>query len=151
MDKGVYCLVLRNRACRVRTGALGVIRFRAGFHVYAGSAQGSGGLKRVSRHIGLAGTKNRAPKWHIDYLLTSRSFDLASVVCASADEKIECGLARTLGGVPVPSFGCSDCDCDSHLFYFAGDPLDDVARAFLALGLVPVIKTLITSNAQSNI
>jgi len=151
MDKGVYCLVLRNPACSTGVGAIGRCDFHAGFHVYTGSALGSGGLKRVSRHIELSRKKNRAPKWHIDYLLTSRSFDLASVVCASTDEKIECGLARTLGGVPVPSFGCSDCDCDSHLFYFPLDPRDDIAGAFRALDLVPLIKTLITSNAQSNI
>lgn len=151
MDKGVYCLVLRNPSCSTGVGAIGRCGFHAGFHVYAGSALGSGGLKRVSRHIELSRKKNRAPKWHIDYLLTSRNFDLASVVCASTDEKIECGLAQTLGGVPVPSFGCSDCDCESHLFYFAGNPLDDVVRAFLAQGLVPVITTLITRNAQYTI
>jgi Uri superfamily endonuclease len=151
MAKGVYCLVFRNPKCSIGVGALGHRDFQAGYHVYTGSALGSGGLKRVSRHIGLSRKKNRPPKWHIDYLLTSRNFDLVSVVCASTDEKIECRLAQTLGGIPVPSFGCSDCDCDSHLFYFAGNPLDDVVRVFLALDLVPVITTLITPNAQCTI
>jgi Uri superfamily endonuclease len=147
MDKGVYCLVMRNRACRLRVGALGHCGFPAGFHVYTGSAQGSGGLKRVSRHIRLSRSRDRTPKWHIDYLISSQNFDITSVVCAYTQENVECRLAQALGGLPVPSFGCSDCDCDSHLFYFPADPEDDIARAFQSLGLSPVIKTIITPHA----
>ena len=82
MDKGIYCLVLRNPACTVHVGALGAQAFAAGFHVYAGSAQGSGGLQRVRRHMLLAQERDRHPKWHIDYLLTSDNFSLISVICA---------------------------------------------------------------------
>lgn len=62
MDKGVYCLVFHNPACTVRIGALGEIAFRKGWHIYVGSALGSGGLKRLGRHIALAADKDKRPK-----------------------------------------------------------------------------------------
>jgi Uri superfamily endonuclease len=151
MDKGIYCLVLRNPSCSIRVGALGQCGFHAGFHVYIGSAQGTGGLKRVSRHIALAENRDRHPKWHIDYLLVDRNFDLISVICASTTKKYECRLAQALNGLPVPLFGCSDCGCDSHLFYFPEYPYDQVTGAYQALGLVPVITTIITPNVESNL
>jgi Uri superfamily endonuclease len=143
MDKGIYCLVLRNTACAVRVGALGQRSFAPGFHVYVGSAQGSGGLKRVSRHIRLARSRDRLPKWHIDYLLSSSGFVLCAVACARTDEKLECLLAETLRGVPVPLFGCSDCTCSSHLLYYPDHPQDQIITAFETLGLDPTIKTII--------
>jgi len=151
MDKGIYCLVLRNPACTVHIGALGAQAFAAGFHVYVGSAQGSGGLQRVRRHILLARERDRRPKWHIDYLLTSDNFDLFSVVCASTDQKFECRLAGTLPGSPVPRFGCSDCSCSSHLFHTYDDPRDGIRIAFRRLGLTPAIKTLITPRAKDTL
>ena len=148
MDKGIYCLVLRNPACTVTVGALGAQAFAAGFHVYVGSAQGSGGLQRVRRHILLAQDQDRRPKWHIDYLLMSDNFSLISVICASTEQKFECRLAGTLPGSPVPRFGCSDCSCSSHLFFTPDDPRDRIMIAFQGLGLDPSIKTLITPRAK---
>jgi Uri superfamily endonuclease len=148
MDKGIYCLVLRNPECTVHVGALGAQAFAAGFHVYVGSAQGSGGLQRVRRHILLAKDRDRHPKWHIDYLLTSDNFNLFSVVCAPTEQKFECRLAGTLSGSPLPRFGCSDCSCSSHLFHTHDDPRDGIMNAFRGLGLIPAIKTLITPHAK---
>jgi Uri superfamily endonuclease len=140
--------VLRNPACTVKVGALGAQAFAAGFHVYAGSARGSGGLNRVRRHILLAQDHNRRPKWHIDYLLTSDNFNLISVICASTEQKFECRLAGTLPGSPVPRFGCSDCSCGSHLFFTPDDPRDQIMIAFQGLGLTPAITTLNTPGAK---
>ncbi len=151
MDKGIYCLILRNPECIVNVGALGPLAFAAGFHVYAGSAQGSGGLQRVRRHILLARDRDRRPKWHIDYLLTNDKFDLLSVICASTEQKFECRLAGNLPGSPVPRFGCSDCSCSSHLFFTPDDPHNEIRIAFQGLGLAPAIKTLITPRAKGNI
>ena len=148
MDKGIYCLVLRNPACIVHVGALGARAFASGFHVYVGSAQGSGGLQRVRRHILLAQDRDRRPKWHIDYLLTSNTFELFSVICASTEQKFECRLAKTLPGTPVPQFGCSDCSCSSHLFHTHNDPGDGIRIAFQGLLLVPAITTLNTPGAK---
>jgi Uri superfamily endonuclease len=149
MDKGIYCLVLRNPACTVAVGALGQRSFAAGFHVYVGSAQGSGGLKRVARHVRLAKNRNRRPKWHIDYLLTDSHIDLVSVACAFTGKELECRLAETFRGTPVHLFGCSDCACTSHLFYYPENPLDEIISAFQAIGLVPTIKTLNILHAES--
>ena len=74
MDKGIYCLVLKNPACTVRVGALGPVSFAAGWHCYIGSALGPGGLVRLERHLRLAAHRDRRPKWHIDYLLTDPRF-----------------------------------------------------------------------------
>jgi Uri superfamily endonuclease len=146
MVKGIYCLLLQNTACTIIVGALGPVTFTPGFHVYVGSAQGSGGLKRVIRHINLNRNYNRNPRWHIDYLLTNENFVLCTVVCAQTDEKIECLLAKKLNGTPVPFFGCSDCTCNSHLLYYPDKPLDQISQVFHTMGLNPNIKTIIYPN-----
>jgi len=137
MDKGLYCLVLENPGCTVRVGALGEIAFRGGWHVYVGSALGSGGLARLERHRRLATARDKQPKWHIDYLLVNPAFRLASAVSATTGERLECRLAAAIGGKGIPAFGCSDCDCPSHLFFFPRDPAGPVREAFRACGLAP--------------
>jgi Uri superfamily endonuclease len=137
MDKGIYCLVFRNPGCRVTIGALGEIGFRRGWHLYIGSALGSGGLARLMRHIALAELKDKLPKWHVDYLLTSDQVILRYTVAAITTKPLECDLARAIGGDSVSGFGCSDCDCLSHLFFRRTNPVNGVERAFRILGLVP--------------
>jgi len=142
MDKGIYCLVFKNPACTVRAGALGEIGFGRGWHIYAGSALGSGGLARLERHIALSREKDRRPKWHVDYLSTSHAFTLRYTVHAVTEERLECLLAETIGGEHVPGFGCSDCSCTSHLFYRKKMPVAEVRAAFRTLGLDARTKTL---------
>lgn len=146
MDKGIYCLVLENPACTVRVGALGPLPFTAGWHCYIGSALGPGGLARLERHLNLAAHMDKRPKWHIDYLLTDPRFRIAYAVSAPTTDPLECRLAESLawGGAGVPRFGCSDCDCPSHLMYRPRDPQDEIIAAFSGLGFSPVIKTIIT-------
>ncbi|MDD2472729.1 MULTISPECIES: GIY-YIG nuclease family protein [unclassified Methanoculleus] len=135
MDKGVYALILENPRCEVRIGAPGTREFSEGRHIYVGSAQGSGGLARVNRHVNLAFLRDRQPRWHIDRLLLDPRFTLAAAVTAVTDRDCECDLARAVGGSFVPGFGCSDCTCPSHLFYRPGDPVREVLAAFRGLGL----------------
>jgi Uri superfamily endonuclease len=135
MDRGVYCLVLRNDGCSLEIGKLGMREFATGWHVYVGSALGPGGLARARRHARLAQNRDRAPKWHIDYLLLSPRFSLEAIYCAPTDEPAECAVARGLGGPSVPGFGCSDCRCASHLFFRPGDPGGEIAGVFAGLGL----------------
>jgi len=143
MDRGTYCLILRNRRCGVKVGAIDAISFPEGWHVYVGSAQGAGGLFRVRRHIRVAFEGISAPRWHIDYLLGHPAFSLVAVACAvTADRESECTIARRMGGVPVPGFGCSDCRCFSHLFYFTSNPEKAVISTFSSLGLSASIKTI---------
>ena len=142
MDKGIYCLVFENPSCTVRVGALGEIAFRRGWHIYVGSALGSGGLARLDRHIALSRNKDRRPTWHVDYLSASQSFCLRSSVSAITEERLECRLAEALGGENIPGFGCSDCDCRSHLFYRRRNPVKETEAVFRSLGLAACTKTL---------
>lgn len=142
MDKGVYCLVLENSPRRVRVGALGTLEFSDGWHVYVGSARGPGGLLRVARHIRYSQNPSRAPRWHIDYILANPAFDPVLALCASTNCDMECRLAEAMPALPVPGFGCSDCRCPSHLFYFDHHPKPDLLAVFEKLELGVSIKNI---------
>ncbi len=142
MDKGIYCLVFRNPACTVRVGALGEHAFRWGWHVYVGSALGSGGLARRERHVALSRDRDRQPKWHVDYLSADPRFMLRATVHAVTTDRLECSLAAALGGESVPGFGCSDCRCSSHLFFRSRNPVGEIADAFRTIGLAPATSVL---------
>ncbi|NLM81520.1 MAG: GIY-YIG nuclease family protein [Candidatus Methanoculleus thermohydrogenotrophicum] len=142
MVKGVYALVLEGPCREVRIGALGVREFAAGWHIYVGSARGSGGLARVGRHLRLALLKDRPPRWHIDYLLLDPHFAPVAAVTAATDLDCECDLARAIGGARVPGFGCSDCACPSHLFSRPAYPVPELLDAFVRLGLDAHIATI---------
>ena len=144
MEKGVYCLVLFNGSCTIQVGALGNLAFPGGWHVYTGSAQGPGGLIRVQRHINLTRSQKSTKRWHIDYMLGNQGVTLLTTLCACTTQPVECKLAKAIGGIPVMGFGCSDCHCGSHLFYFDKDPVNDIARAMISIGLDPVIATINT-------
>jgi Uri superfamily endonuclease len=145
MDKGVYCLIFKNQDIIVRVGALGNLTFKAGWHIYVGSALGSGGLKRLDRHISLAHLHDKKPKWHIDYLLTNPAFSLCYVIYAVTQEQYECRLAQSLSNSGVPGFGCSDCSCSSHLLFRWQDPREEILSKCRNLKIDPVIKTIINS------
>ena len=117
MDGGTYTLVLdRASGDSITVGALGDLEFSAGWYAYTGSALGSGGFSRVDRHRAVAAGENDARHWHVDYLLGDDATGVERVVTTAAD--IECDVARRLAdavGGAVPDFGCSDCDCSSHL------------------------------------
>ena len=151
MDKGIYCLVFKNPGCTVRVGALGEIAFQSGWHCYVGSALGSGGLKRLERHISLAALHDKRPKWHVDYLHTSSCFSLVYAVYAVTGERLECPLAHELGEGGVPKFGSSDCTCTSHLFYRQCDPQDEILAAFRNLGLTPITKTILNPGVKDTL
>jgi len=140
MDKGVYCLLLECTASQtIRIGALGEREFAPGWYLYAGSALGSGGLSRVSRHIRFYREQYRRPKWHIDYLMADASVRLRKVICAKTESDLECVLAAAIGGDGVPEFGCSDCNCATHLFYRRTMPEAEVLTAFERTGLCGVV------------
>jgi len=136
MEKGIYCLILRNPACTVRVGALGEISFEEGWHCYVGSALGPGGLSRAWRHVRLWEEGGCRPRWHIDYLLLSGRFRPVCLYTAETTARYECPLAREIGGDSVAGFGSSDCKCRSHLFCRPQDPEAEVRKAFLSLDLL---------------
>ncbi len=122
--KGVYVLKLQiDKDTVIRVGKLGNIRFKKGYYAYIGSALGTGGFKRVTRHFNVASGKNMTRKWHIDYLLPhSKS---VNALLISTEESIECSVAKAIGEfcVGIPWFGCSDCSCPSHLFFMGNESI----------------------------
>ena len=103
----------------VETGSLGKLRMKHGWYVYTGSAR-----KNLSARIARHKRKLRKQKhWHIDYLTPlAKSIKALPIMTF---RNLECKLAADLeaiGGRGVPGFGCSDCRCKSHLFYFPESP-----------------------------
>jgi endonuclease-3 len=114
---GTYTLVVELlEAASIEVGALGTSEFDPGWYAYTGSALGAGGFSRVERHEELAAGARDTRHWHIDYLL-GHSDSTIDAVLTSDGADIECAVAAAIDGDPVADFGCSDCACDSHLYY----------------------------------
>ena len=119
-DRGVYMLLIEiDKSISINIGSLGQVEFQKGYYVYIGSAMNSLS-KRIARHR----RKKKVKRWHIDYL----SAEAASInpVPINTGERMECELAKNVQEITdssVHRFGSSDCNCPSHLFYFATEPL----------------------------
>ncbi len=114
---GTYTLLIELSKCAdIEVGALGTYTFDAGWYAYVGSALGTGGFSRVERHRELADGERDVRHWHVDYLLDHEASTIQSVVQAAGVDA-ECKIAGAIDESPIPEFGCSDCDCGSHLFY----------------------------------
>ncbi len=115
--KGVYVLFLRlDREKYIQVGKLGKLHFKKGFYAYIGSARGAGGFKRVTRHFNVASGMNSTRRWHIDYFLPHSDIILAAL--SPTPQDLECTISKSLSDFcGIPGFGCSDCNCTSHLFY----------------------------------
>ncbi|MDR1618451.1 MAG: GIY-YIG nuclease family protein [Treponema sp.] len=131
-DGGNYLVVLELPEPReTKTGALGLIAFRAGWYVYAGSAR-KNLSRRMNRHLRKTGKRKH---WHIDYLVPLAGKIRALPILSSRN--LECELAAALaklGGEAVPRFGASDCrtqGCGSHLYFFPDPPLEN--RRFIEM------------------
>ena len=112
--KGCYCLIMKIEEKREIKIAkkLGKIRFEKGFYVYVGSAMNS--LEaRLKRHL----SNEKKMHWHIDYLL--KKAEIVDIIY-NKNKKVECELSQYLSSktTGIKDFGCSDCECESHLYYF---------------------------------
>ena len=117
-EPGIYTLILYlEKAREINVGSLGSVGFSAGYYSYTGSARGSGGLKRVDRHLQVLHGEKKTRRWHIDYLLPNTFFQELFITKTMRD--VECQIARSIARklLPVKGFGCTDCDCTSHLHY----------------------------------
>lgn len=114
IQKGTYILFLSfHTGIETKVGSLGSVKLLAGDYCYVGSAK-SGLDQRLSRHF----SHKKTVHWHIDYL-TVLCKNMAAY--ETEDQNItECDLAKFVikkGGIPaVVGFGCSDCNCKTHLF-----------------------------------
>jgi len=115
-DGGTYVLVLAvDSPLDTRVGALGTVTVHTGWVAYVGSACGPGGFARIDRHRRVATGAQSTRHWHIDWLLGHDAVSIADTV-RFPGRAIECRVAAALDGGIAPGFGCSDCDCDTHLF-----------------------------------
>jgi Uri superfamily endonuclease len=120
---GTYALVLRSqvKVC-AQIGRWRHLNIRPGYYIYVGSAFGPGGIMaRVSRHC----REGKSKHWHIDYL---REYTKVAVVWFSVaptrlEHKWADALAKLKGTTSISGFGCSDCNCEAHLFYSEKKPV----------------------------
>ncbi len=118
IEPGIYTILLAlRRPQEIEVGSLGAISFAAGYYAYTGSARGSGGCKRVDRHIRLTQGIVSTRRWHIDYLLPNTEFQKVFITRTTRD--LECKIASTIAErlKSVKGFGCTDCRCSSHLHH----------------------------------
>ena len=112
--KGCYCLIINlDETSKIKIGKLESIDFEKGCYVYVGSAMNY--LEsRLNRHL----RQDKKLHWHIDYLL--KKAEITDIIYNESTEKIECDLSRYISSKSkgIENFGCSDCDCKSHLYYF---------------------------------
>jgi Uri superfamily endonuclease len=123
LGPGTYVLILFLKQQRsIAVGKLGKTSFPSGYYAYVGSAFGPGGLAaRLGHHL----FSNARPHWHIDYL--SRHAKTEELWLTEFDQPREHSWASVMERLRISApafkgFGCTDCKCPSHLFYFPGPP-----------------------------
>ena len=113
--KGCYCLIINlKKDSKIKIGKkLGNIEFKQGYYIYVGSAMNSL-TARIERHL----SDEKKMHWHVDYLL--KKAEVSEVIYNQSKRKIECDLAQYIStkSEGIKNFGCSDCECESHLYYF---------------------------------
>jgi len=110
---GSYVLLIELRKLTtIRIGKLGRVNFPASWYVYVGSAM-NGIKQRVNRHF----SDEKKLHWHIDYFLQTAI--LQKAYYKESKQRTECEIAHVFSEnfSSIPSFGSSDCTCNSHLFY----------------------------------
>ncbi|WP_407416147.1 GIY-YIG nuclease family protein [Methanobrevibacter sp.] len=132
--RGCYCLIINlEKNEEIPIGKLGEIDFKKGYYVYVGSAMNS--LEsRINRHF----KKDKKLHWHVDYLLANQNCELVDAIYNISSKKVECELSREISNNNgVDGFGCSDCDCNSHLYYFKNkkEAIECVLRAYDSIAM----------------
>lgn len=119
-DRGSYIIILElQNEVVVDIGKLGSVSFSKGFYLYVGSAMNALS-KRIERHRRL----RKQPHWHIDHLRPHAR--LHAVLPIRSSDRLECLIADSVNEIAewsIRGFGCSDCECESHLFAVSRDPL----------------------------
>lgn len=116
---GAYALVMElTRPVTFQRKALGQGEL-SGLLVYAGSANGPGGMRaRLARHM----RAEKVVRWHVDELTTRAASMVAWAIPGGSEcEIVGALLASDRFEVAMRGFGSSDCDvCPAHLLRFAG-------------------------------
>lgn len=110
--RGVYILLMIvEKECRRKVGALGIITFKKGYYAYIGSEQ-MNLMKRIERHLYC----KKKIRWHIDYF-PGEIFG-AYIVEKGKDMEEQLAIKLSQECDYINSFGSSDSRAPSHLFYF---------------------------------
>jgi Uri superfamily endonuclease len=117
-DSRIYSLIVKlDKNQKIKIGKLGRINFKKGFYIYTGSAL-NGLRKRIERYR----KKQKKLLWHMDYLLANKNAKIVEVFIIKTNKKLECRLNKVIStlsnAISIMGFGCSDCGCDTHLYYF---------------------------------
>lgn len=119
-DAGDYLVVLQTKEDQdLVIGAKGVRHFPKGYYVYTGSAK-----KNLAARLARHQRKRKKMHWHIDYL--RQHTDVVAVLPIRTQDDLEHELAHAIDAIAdwhVDAFGCTDCECQSHLFGFAENPI----------------------------
>lgn len=132
--KGCYCLIIElSESSKIKIGKkLGKIEFEKGHYVYVESAMNSL-TARIERHL----SEDKKMHWHVDYLL--KKAEITEVIYNESKRKIECDLSRFIStkSEGITGFGCSDCDCKSHLYYFKSkkEAIESVENAYNSIDM----------------
>lgn len=132
--KGSYCLIInQENDSEIEIGKrLRKINFDKGHYVYVGSAMNS--LEaRLNRHL----SDEKKIHWHVDYLL--KQTEITDIIYNESTRRIECELSQYLSTKTdgIKDFGCSDCDCESHLYYFKNrdEAIEQVENAYKSIAM----------------
>ncbi|MDR0900126.1 MAG: DUF123 domain-containing protein [Methanobrevibacter sp.] len=104
------------KSSKIRIGSIyDSYEFQEGTYIYIGSAMNSL-IPRLNRHL----SDEKKIHWHVDYLLANKNVAIEEIIFNIGEKRIECDLAKSIAknGDEIPKFGCSDCNCNSHLIYF---------------------------------
>jgi Uri superfamily endonuclease len=69
----------------------------------------------LSRHKNVSLGSNDTTHWHIDYLIKNPNIFIIGAFISRSSE--ECEISDSIEMDNIKNFGCSDCDCKSHLYY----------------------------------
>ena len=112
--------MLKSRQAKtIQIGKLAQLNVQKGYYLYIGSAMGPGGVISRLKHHSKVSEK---PHWHLDYLRAETEFHEAYALYSP--ERMECEWAGLIAqsevaSEPLKGFGSSDCQCNTHLFYFS--------------------------------
>ena len=129
-NSGVYALILPvgSPIGNLSVGQLGTLDLHEGHYVYVGSAL-QGLRQRLERH---ARRTDKRRHWHIDYLV--ERVRPRRLLAWPTKRELECRLSRRVAALSdgsVEGFGCSDCDCSSHLYFFESGPQGELEKLVL--------------------
>lgn len=126
MNGGTYALFFKlPTGFSGQVGALGEVLLPPGRYCYVGSASTS-----LDARLGRHSKPSKKLHWHIDFL-TVCAKDFSAIVspggavpeCTIATMAVEAGMRPVVKG-----FGCSDCKCQTHLFFAPNGSQDALMR-----------------------